>query len=318
MAEQRELEVTIISAQDLKNVSTFGKMSPYAEVWIHPSRKVATPVHTHGGTDPSWNALLRLVCEESLIEQGSGVLHIEILNHGTLSSKEIGLVSVPLSQVIPRDDKNSSQAKTTSLQVQKPSGGFHGILHLSVKLGSLITKVATTQSTSATEYRGYNTTTAYPPAGYNQQQTSNQYQYPPQGYQPQLVQGQYAAQGQLPPQYAPSQYPPQGQFPPQYAPSGYGAPQYAAAPQYPPQYAPAPQGYYPQQPYAQPVQVVQQQQPARSGLGGGGLGLGAGLLGGAVGGLVLGEVLDDFGDRNDGGGCGGGGDCGGGGGCGGN
>jgi hypothetical protein len=129
MAEQRELEVTIISAQDLKNVNTFGKMSPYAEVWIHPSRKVATPVHTHGGTDPSWNALLRLVCEESLIEQGSGVLHIEILNHGSLSSREIGLVSVPLSQVIPRDDKNSSQAKTTSLQVCEYSCPTKGQVH---------------------------------------------------------------------------------------------------------------------------------------------------------------------------------------------
>jgi Ca2+-dependent lipid-binding protein len=129
MAEQRELEVTIISAQDLKNVSTFGKMSPYAEVWIHPSRKVATPVHTHGGTDPSWNAHLRLVCEESLIEQGSGVLHIEILNHGSLSSREIGLVSVPLSQVIPRDDNNSSQAKTTSLQVCEYSCPTKGQIH---------------------------------------------------------------------------------------------------------------------------------------------------------------------------------------------
>jgi Ca2+-dependent lipid-binding protein len=129
MAEQRELEVTIISAQDLKNVNKFGKMSPYAEVWIHPSRKVATAVHTCGGTDPCWNALLRLVCEESLIEQGSGVLHIEILNHGSLPSREIGLVSVPLSQVIPRNDKNSSQAKTTSLQVCEYSCPTKGQIH---------------------------------------------------------------------------------------------------------------------------------------------------------------------------------------------
>ncbi len=94
---------------------------------------------------------------------------------------------------------------------------------------------------------------------------------------------------------------------------------------------PAPQGYYPRQPYAPPAQVIQKQQPARSGLGGRGgegwpyiqpaqviqkqrparSGLGEGR------GLVLRKKSDDFNDRPGGDGDTGGGDCGGGGGFGG-
>jgi hypothetical protein len=84
---------------------------------------------------------------------------------------------------------------------------------------------------------------------------------------------------------------------------------------------PAPQGYYPRQPYAPHVQVIQKQ-PTQSGLGGrrslvlGGKSddfsdwLGRGRS------LVLGEKSDDFSDRPGGDGDTGGGDCGGGGGCG--
>jgi hypothetical protein len=95
MAEQRELEVTIISAQDLKNVTTFGKQSPFAVVWIHPSRKMTTPVATRGGVNPSWNAVVKVLCEQRLIDQGNGVMTIEILNKGSISNTQIGSVTVP-------------------------------------------------------------------------------------------------------------------------------------------------------------------------------------------------------------------------------
>jgi Ca2+-dependent lipid-binding protein len=120
MAEQRELDVTIISAQDLKNVTTFGKQSPFAVVWIHPSRKMTTPVATHGGVNPSWNAVVKVLCEQRLIDQGNGVMTIEILNKGSISNTQIGSVTVPLSHAIARDaDKTSpNQPKYMSFQVQ--------------------------------------------------------------------------------------------------------------------------------------------------------------------------------------------------------
>jgi Ca2+-dependent lipid-binding protein len=120
MAEQRELEVKIISAQDLKNVTTFGKQSPFAVVWIHPSGKMTTPVATRGGVNPSWNAVVKVLCEQRLIDQGNGVMTIEILNTGSISNTQIGSVTVPLSQAIARDaDKtNPNQPKYMSFQVQ--------------------------------------------------------------------------------------------------------------------------------------------------------------------------------------------------------
>jgi Ca2+-dependent lipid-binding protein len=120
MAEQRELDVVIISAQDLKNVTTFGKQSPFAVVWIHPSRKMTTPVATHGGVNPSWDAVVKVLCEQRLIDQGNGVMTIEILNKGSISNTQIGSVTVPLSHAIARDaDKTRpNQPKYMSFQVQ--------------------------------------------------------------------------------------------------------------------------------------------------------------------------------------------------------
>lgn len=98
--EQRELEVMVFSANDLKNVKTFGgKMSPYCVAWIYPNMKVATPMDTNGGENPTWNSRLRLVCEESLIESGNAVVTIDIYNHGSFSNKLIGTVTIPLSDL---------------------------------------------------------------------------------------------------------------------------------------------------------------------------------------------------------------------------
>ena len=98
--EQRELEVMVFSANDLKNVKTFGgKMSPYCVVWIYPNMKVATPMDTNGGENPTWNSKLRLVCEESLIEAGNAVVTIDIYNHGSFSNKLIGTSQLPVAQL---------------------------------------------------------------------------------------------------------------------------------------------------------------------------------------------------------------------------
>jgi Ca2+-dependent lipid-binding protein len=99
--EFRWVEVTIISAQDLKDVKTIGKMSPYAVAWIYPDAKVSTPVHPKGGVNPTWNANITLKCDDRGIEQGNAVMTIDIYNHGTVGNKQIGSVSIPLSQGLP-------------------------------------------------------------------------------------------------------------------------------------------------------------------------------------------------------------------------
>ncbi len=121
--EQREIELTIISAQDLKNVKSFGgKMSPYAVAWVYPNMKVPTPMAPGGGENPTWNANLKLVCEERLVEQGNLVITIDLYNHSSFSNKSIGSASLPLPQNMTGDgksqgSKNGTQSKVISLPV---------------------------------------------------------------------------------------------------------------------------------------------------------------------------------------------------------
>jgi len=61
------IEVQVQEAKNLKNMETFGRMSPYAVVWVNmqPNEK-KTGVHRRGGVTPSWN--------ETLTWQGRGVI----------------------------------------------------------------------------------------------------------------------------------------------------------------------------------------------------------------------------------------------------
>lgn len=96
--EQRELVVTILSANNLKNVKLSGrKMSPYAVAHIYPNVKVSTPVAEQGGESPSWNCILRLSCDERLFQAANAHITVELYNHGKFSNKLIGTALVPLS-----------------------------------------------------------------------------------------------------------------------------------------------------------------------------------------------------------------------------
>jgi Ca2+-dependent lipid-binding protein len=97
----QELLVTVMSAQDLKNVRLSGRaMSPYAEVWIRNSEatKVKTGVDRHGGINPSWNYVMRLPCEEELFRNGDALM-IALRNWGLFCNTLIGTVTIPLSDL---------------------------------------------------------------------------------------------------------------------------------------------------------------------------------------------------------------------------
>lgn len=53
------IEVRVIESKNLKNMESFGKMSPYAVVWVNfePHEK-CTSVAQRGGVNPKWNELL--------------------------------------------------------------------------------------------------------------------------------------------------------------------------------------------------------------------------------------------------------------------
>jgi len=95
--QKRELEVTVASAQDLKNVRVLWKMTPYAVVWVEPNIEVHTPIAHKGGVNPTWNALLKLIVDQQILNQPNAKLHIDIYNHGNFSKTLVGSCSVLLS-----------------------------------------------------------------------------------------------------------------------------------------------------------------------------------------------------------------------------
>lgn len=114
MAPQRELEVTALSAQDLKNVKlTGGTMNPYCVAWIYPHQKVAGAVNTGGGVNPTWNSVIKLPVEQSLLDQENVNVTVEVYNHGKFSNKFIGSALVPLSDL-------KAQSRGSSYQVCQP------------------------------------------------------------------------------------------------------------------------------------------------------------------------------------------------------
>lgn len=283
----REILVTLISAQNLKKVSTFGKMTVYCVAWINPTEKVSSPLDKQGNLNPTWNATLKLMADERVVEDGNAVLTVDLYDHGTFGNTHVGSSTIPLSglkvpppkveekeeesgEKVPSTEASSSSSSSfMAVPVMRKSGKARGTLNLSVTLGELLKYAPQPAAPApampyipnkdyaaagAAPVYAYPAATGYPPAYGVQPQQQPYYQQQQATYYPQAPVGPY------------QQAPPAGYY----------------------QQAPAP--YYPPGGYAPPPP------PRRSnGLGGG---LGAGLVGGALGGLLIGSLL--------GGGCGGG------------
>lgn len=100
--QQRELEVTVISAENLKNVNWCGaKMSPFVEAWIYPTKKMATTEAKQGGVNPYWNSVLRFICDEETFQHMESKLTIHICNYSRFShkTKVVGTVNIPLVDI---------------------------------------------------------------------------------------------------------------------------------------------------------------------------------------------------------------------------
>ncbi|MCG3102564.1 hypothetical protein MAQ58_24625, partial [Enterobacter sp. DRP3] len=77
-----EVEVTIGSARDLKNVNwRYGSLQPYAVVWIDPASKCTTKVAVDGDVNPEWDQKLVLSLPPGqTLDQA--VLFIDIVHAG--------------------------------------------------------------------------------------------------------------------------------------------------------------------------------------------------------------------------------------------
>lgn len=252
--EIKSLEVTIISAKDLKKVSFFSKMSVYAIATISgadPGDIRRTVPDREGGRSPNWGTVIRFVIRSL---DPHLALRIVLCSEGFFRDHDVGEVLIPVNDLI--ESGGNGEEKLVSYQVCRPSGRPKGVLNLSYKViepsGSLSVPSTTVPAQNPVQHhvKGEEPVTAYPAIA----------PYP-------LPSGPYArgAPYGAPPGYHP--YPPAYPYPIAAPAYGYGAP--------PPQvgygYRPAPA-----------------QKKSKFGAG-----LGMGILGGALGGMMLGDIMTD-------------------------
>ncbi|KAK2632010.1 hypothetical protein EUGRSUZ_L02128 [Eucalyptus grandis] len=270
--ECRRLDVTVMSAKDLKDANVFGKMDPYVAVSLsgvadkRQKSKQRTPVHKDGGTSPRWGHPLSFTVDEAAARAGHLKLKFKIKAEKTLGGdKDVGRVEVPVKELLEQGSEGGDgKPKVTSYSLRLPSGKTKGFLEFSYKFGERFTVAAPPPPAAK---KADEPIMAYPAA------SGSAAVYPP------------------PPMHGAGPYPPpagygysQQGYPPNAAP-GYG---------YPPQgYAPPPPGYgYPPAGYGYPPAAYQQKPPKKSG----GANFGLGLAGGLLGGLLIGDMVSDVSD----------------------
>lgn len=81
MASRYEVEITLSSAKDLKNINwRSGPLKPYAIAYINPDRKVTTRVDDEGDTCPQWDQSLMVPLDGSI---NDATITIEIVHRAS-------------------------------------------------------------------------------------------------------------------------------------------------------------------------------------------------------------------------------------------
>lgn len=123
-----ELELTVSSAKDLKNVNwRHGDLKPYAVVWVDPSAKSTTKVDDAGDTCPVWNEKL-VIPLTSPVEDST--LHIDIVHaYAEEDTKPlIGSARISVREIV--DDVGFGEWAQLSLKLKRPSGRPQGKLEI--------------------------------------------------------------------------------------------------------------------------------------------------------------------------------------------
>ncbi|KAI3458121.1 hypothetical protein Pfo_014784 [Paulownia fortunei] len=242
MGSRYEVEVTITSAKDLKNVNwRHGKLKPYAVVWVDPKNKCSTRVDEEGDTSPYWDVKL-IIPFNSPIEDSTLYIDIVHANAAEDTKPLIGSAKLHLRDVV--DEVGLGSSAERKLELKRPSGRPQG-------------KVEVNVSVREPRYRAPDPYYA-PPYGVPPPGTRD---YPAQPYgSPYGAAPAYAA--------PPSGYPPYG------APPSYGHPSYGQA-------AYGQGSYYGEQSYGQQGYVEEKKKSKFGGMGTGlAVGAVAGALGG--------------------------------------
>ncbi|CAL5028925.1 unnamed protein product [Urochloa decumbens] len=145
----RELELTLLSAQGLKNVNLITRMDVYAVVTISgdPLTRQCTPPDPSGGRNPCWNATLRFAVPPTAAEASGACLHVLLRAERVLGDRDIGEVVVPLADLLAAapaaaPGRPQQQPQLASYQVRKVHRWEpRGVLNVAYRLGPVVAPV---------------------------------------------------------------------------------------------------------------------------------------------------------------------------------
>ncbi|CAD6264316.1 unnamed protein product [Miscanthus lutarioriparius] len=170
----RELELTLLSAQELKSVNLITRMHVYAVVSISgdPLTRQCTAPDTYGGRNPCWHATFRFAVPPTAAGAAGASLHVLLRTERFLGDRDVGEVVVPLSDVLAGATGVGPQPpQVASYQVRK----LHrweprGVLNVSYRLGPVVAPVVE----RATDKPAVSFEAAYAPVGVPRQPSHHQ------------------------------------------------------------------------------------------------------------------------------------------------
>ena len=133
MASRYEVEVTVGSATNLKNVNwRNGDLHPYAVLWIDDGPKCSTRVDLDNGEDPVWDDKLLAPVPPSVTRLEDAVLCIDVVHADAAEGVKplVGSARLPLRDVL--DDAGIGGKVSRSLKLKRPSGRPQGRLEVRV------------------------------------------------------------------------------------------------------------------------------------------------------------------------------------------
>uniref|UniRef100_A0A0E0QVD9 C2 domain-containing protein n=1 Tax=Oryza rufipogon TaxID=4529 RepID=A0A0E0QVD9_ORYRU len=161
-ASRYEVEVTVASARDLKNVNwRNGDLKPYAVVWIDDGAKCSTRVDLDNADNPTWDDKLTVPLPPST-RLDDAVLYLDVVHANATDGVKplVGSARLPLRDVLA--DTGIGARASRSLRLKRPSGRPHGRLEVRVAVRE--------------PKRYYDPSPAYP-APYHQQSSRDPYAY---------------------------------------------------------------------------------------------------------------------------------------------
>lgn len=170
VSEARTIELTVVSATNLKKVKKF-KQQCYVVAYIYGAQRQATHSDPLGGVNPTWNAAMTLTCYETdLHPDGSSrgssssprAVTVDLYCHssGVFSrgDKLVGSVVVPLLHIATV--AQVQEISVLAFDVRRPSGKVKGRLNLMIKLGEKHTIIGEQQTTPFYAYQSARVNTA--------------------------------------------------------------------------------------------------------------------------------------------------------------